>query len=46
MKKILEKSIKELKLLNKNASLLTLTYLGAQIVLIGYNVMGVAKAAL
>lgn len=46
MKKILEKSMKELKLLNKNASLLTLKYLGAQILLIGYNVMGVAKAAL
>ncbi len=37
---------KELKLLNDNASLVTLTYHGSTKVLEGYNVMGVAKAAL
>lgn len=37
---------KELDLLNENASLLTLTYHGSTKVLEGYNVMGVAKAAL
>lgn len=35
-----------LPILNEGASLLTLTYLGAQRVLPNYNVMGVAKAAL
>ncbi len=37
---------KELELLNENASLVTLTYHGSTKVLQGYNVMGVAKAAL
>ena len=37
---------KELDLLNENASLVTLTYYGSTKVLDGYNVMGVAKAAL
>ena len=37
---------KELELLNENASLVTLTYYGSTKVLEGYNVMGVAKAAL
>ena len=37
---------KELDLLNENASLVTLTYHGSTKVLQGYNVMGVAKAAL
>ena len=37
---------KELDMLNENASLLTLTYYGSTKVLRGYNVMGVAKAAL
>lgn len=37
---------KEMDLLNENASLLTLTYHGSTKVLEGYNVMGVAKAAL
>ena len=37
---------KELDLLNENASLLTLTYHGSTKVIEGYNVMGVAKAAL
>ena len=37
---------KELDLLNENASLVTLTYYGATKVVSGYNVMGVAKAAL
>lgn len=36
----------ELDLLNTNASLVTLTYYGSTKVLEGYNVMGVAKAAL
>ena len=36
----------ETKILNDNSSLLTLTYYGAEKVLRGYNVMGVAKAAL
>ena len=34
------------KLLNENASLLTLTYLGSQKVIKNYNVMGLAKASL
>lgn len=37
---------KEIDLLNENASLVTLTYYGSTKVLKGYNVMGVAKAAL
>ena len=37
---------KEINLLNENASLVTLTYYGSAKVLEGYNVMGVAKAAL
>lgn len=37
---------KEIKLLNENANLVTLTYHGSTKVLDGYNVMGVAKAAL
>ncbi len=37
---------KELEMLNENASLVTLTYHGSTKVLEGYNVMGVAKAAL
>ena len=36
----------ELDLLNNNASLVSLSYYGAEKVLPGYNVMGVAKAAL
>ncbi|MBQ7881883.1 MAG: enoyl-ACP reductase [Treponema sp.] len=37
---------KELDMLNENANLVTLTYHGSTKVLQGYNVMGVAKAAL
>lgn len=37
---------KELDMLNENASLVALTYYGSTKVLSGYNVMGVAKAAL
>ena len=37
---------KEIDMLNENASLITLTYHGSTKVLPGYNVMGVAKAAL
>jgi len=37
---------KEMDMLNENASLVTLTYHGSTKVLEGYNVMGVAKAAL
>ena len=37
---------KELDMLNENASLVTLTYYGSNKVVEGYNVMGVAKAAL
>lgn len=37
---------KQLDMLNENASLITLTYHGSTKVLEGYNVMGVAKAAL
>lgn len=37
---------KEIDLLNKNANLVTLTYHGSTKVLEGYNVMGIAKAAL
>ena len=37
---------KELDMLNENASVITLTYYGSTKVVVGYNVMGVAKAAL
>ena len=37
---------KEIEMLNEDASLITLTYHGSTKVLEGYNVMGVAKAAL
>ena len=37
---------KEFDMLNENASLITLTYYGSTKVMPGYNVMGVAKAAL
>ena len=37
---------KEMDILNENASLLTLTYHGSKQVIKGYNIMGVAKAAL
>lgn len=37
---------KELDILNENASLITLTYHGSTKVIEGYNIMGVAKAAL
>ena len=37
---------KNLELLNENASIVCLTYFGAEKVITGYNVMGVAKAAL
>ena len=37
---------RDIELLNENASLVSLTYYGAEKVLPGYNVMGVAKAAL
>lgn len=40
------RTAKELDMLNKNASLVTLTYYGSTKVLQGYNIMGVAKAAL
>ena len=37
---------KELELLNDNASIVALTYFGSEKVIEGYNIMGVAKAAL
>ncbi|MCI8444171.1 MAG: enoyl-ACP reductase [Clostridia bacterium] len=40
------RTAKEMDMLKENASLVTLTYHGSQKVLKGYNVMGVAKAAL
>ena len=40
------KIAKEIDMLNENANLVTLTYHGSTKVLEGYNVMGVAKAAL
>ena len=40
------RTAKELDMLNEDASLLTLTYHGSTKVLEGYNVMGIAKAAL
>ena len=38
--------LNELEMLNENASIVTLTYLGSTRVLEGYNVMGIAKASL
>lgn len=43
---LIARMAKELDMLNENASLITLTYHGSTKVLPGYNVMGVAKAAL
>lgn len=43
---LISRMAKELDVLNENASLLTLTYHGSTKVIEGYNVMGVAKAAL
>ena len=37
---------REIDFLNENASLVTLTYYGSEKVVTGYNVMGIAKAAL
>ncbi len=43
---LISRIAKELDILNENANLVTLTYHGSTKVLDGYNVMGVAKAAL
>ena len=43
---LVSRMARELDMLNENASLVTLTYHGSTKVLEGYNVMGVAKAAL
>ena len=43
---LVSRMAKELDMLNDNASLITLTYHGSCKVIEGYNVMGVAKAAL
>lgn len=43
---LVSRMAKEIELLNENANLVTLTYHGSTKVLEGYNVMGVAKAAL
>ena len=43
---LISRLAKEMDMLNENASLLTLTYHGSRQVIEGYNVMGVAKAAL
>lgn len=43
---LVSRMAKKLDMLNENASLITLTYHGSTKVLEGYNVMGVAKAAL
>lgn len=43
---LVSRTAKKLEMLNENASLVTLTYYGAEKVIDGYNVMGVAKAAL
>lgn len=43
---LISRVAKELDMLNENANLVTLTYHGSTKVLEGYNVMGVAKAAL
>ena len=40
------KTAKELDMLNENASIVALTYYGSEKSIVGYNVMGVAKAAL
>ena len=43
---LVARTAKELDMLNDNASIVTLTYIGSTRVLEGYNVMGVAKASL
>ena len=43
---LVARTAKELDMLNKGASLVTLTYHGSTKVLEGYNIMGIAKAAL
>ena len=43
---LVSRMAKELEMLNENAKLVTLTYHGSTKVLEGYNIMGVAKAAL
>ena len=43
---LVARMVKELEMLNEKASLITLTYYGSTKVIPGYNVMGVAKAAL
>ena len=43
---LVSRMAKELDMLNENASLVTLTYHGSTKVIEGYNVMGIAKAAL
>ena len=43
---LVARTAKELDMLNENASLVTLTYYGSTKVIPGYNIMGVAKAAL
>lgn len=43
---LVSRMAKELDMLNDNASIVTLTYHGSTKVLDGYNVMGIAKAAL
>lgn len=43
---LVSRTAKELDMLNDNASIVTLTYLGSERVLDGYNVMGIAKASL
>lgn len=43
---LVSRMAKELDMLNENASIVTLTYHGSTKVLEGYNVMGIAKAAL
>lgn len=43
---LVARTAKEIDLLNDNASLVTLTYYGSEKVVDGYNIMGVAKAAL
>ena len=43
---LVSRMAKELDMLNEEASLITLTYNGSEKVILGYNVMGIAKAAL
>lgn len=43
---LISRVARELDMLNENASLISLTYYGAEKVLAGYNVMGAAKATL